>query len=399
MRRRELNWKVIRRSGRNCLVMRYRLGGGAWKEKSTGKTTLREAEKWASREAKRIEDEGEMSCLGWAAFKERYRSDHLSGLAPKTQEAFTTASSKLERLCTLESIEDIDAELLLRWGSALRREGKAEATIEAYRSHLMASLRWAVSVGILRSAPTLPRVRRARKGTASRGRPLAREEIERIAMALPPLVGKHARQWAWNLEALSRSGMRLGETFSLHWEHGDHHYIDRLDSARPRLVISAQYEKGFSDRILPLTPDFVAMLRDVPGDRRKGPVLRWKLSRGESTSIKTVSKRIAAAGRAARVIVGTRSNGAPKFATAHDFRRTFALRWAPKVMPIVLKELMRHSSLETTMRYYVGLNADRMGDSLWSTEGAGDMLGDMLDSLLAVDHEGRTGSTANYGTS
>jgi integrase len=34
-------------------------------------------------------------------------------------------------------------------------------------------------------------------------------------------------------------------------------------------------------------------------------------------------------------------------------------------MPAVLKELMRHSSIDTTMKYYVGQNAEATADELW----------------------------------
>ncbi len=34
-------------------------------------------------------------------------------------------------------------------------------------------------------------------------------------------------------------------------------------------------------------------------------------------------------------------------------------------MPTVLRELMRHESIETTMQYYVGVNAEATADELW----------------------------------
>jgi hypothetical protein len=34
-------------------------------------------------------------------------------------------------------------------------------------------------------------------------------------------------------------------------------------------------------------------------------------------------------------------------------------------MPAVLQQLMRHESIETTMRYYVGRDADAVADVLW----------------------------------
>ena len=34
-------------------------------------------------------------------------------------------------------------------------------------------------------------------------------------------------------------------------------------------------------------------------------------------------------------------------------------------MPTVLQKLMRHDSIETTLRYYVDLDADEMAEELW----------------------------------
>lgn len=123
--------------------------------------------------------------------------------------------------------------------------------------------------------------------------------------------------------------------------HGKH-WVDRLDNARPLIVIAAESENGFRDRMIPMTPDFAGMLRAVPESRRRGRVFRWPLGRAghESESEFTVGRRISEAGKTAGVIVNQNRDGTPKFASAHDFRRAFGARWARKVMPIVLKELM-----------------------------------------------------------
>jgi hypothetical protein len=39
------------------------------------------------------------------------------------------------------------------------------------------------------------------------------------------------------------------------------------------------------------------------------------------------------------------------------------------VMPAVLQQLMRHESVETTMRFYVGQNADATADAVWDAWG------------------------------
>jgi integrase len=51
-------------------------------------------------------------------------------------------------------------------------------------------------------------------------------------------------------------------------------------------------------------------------------------------------------------------------ASAHDLRRAFGTRWAKLVMPAVLKRLMRHSAIQTTMSCYVDLDAAEVAEQL-----------------------------------
>jgi integrase len=78
--------------------------------------------------------------------------------------------------------------------------------------------------------------------------------------------------------------------------------------------------------------------------------------RGEHLTVDRVSRIISKIGRAANVIVDQAKD---KPATAHDLRRSFGQRWAALVMPQVLMELMQHESIDTTLKYYVGRNAQR----------------------------------------
>ena len=57
---------------------------------------------------------------------------------------------------------------------------------------------------------------------------------------------------------------------------------------------------------------------------------------------------ISAIDKAANVVI---DKAAGQYATAHDLRRSFGSRWAKRVMSAVLKDLMRHSSVSTTMSY------------------------------------------------
>ena len=80
-----------------------------------------------------------------------------------------------------------------------------------------------------------------------------------------------------------------------------------------------------------------------------------------------ISKVVSRIGKAATVVVDPKKG---KSASAHDLRRAFGYRWSRKVMPALLKELMRHSSIETTMTYYVGQNAQASAEELWAALGS-----------------------------
>jgi hypothetical protein len=58
-----------------------------------------------------------------------------------------------------------------------------------------------------------------------------------------------------------------------------------------------------------------------------------------------------------------------KYASAHDLCRAFGTRWAKRVMLAVLRRLMRHSSIQTTMAYYVDLDSADVADQLWASYG------------------------------
>ena len=55
-----------------------------------------------------------------------------------------------------------------------------------------------------------------------------------------------------------------------------------------------------------------------------------------------------------------------KYASAHDLRRSFGERWSTRIRPQVLMVLMRHECINTTIRYYVGRNAQTMADAVWA---------------------------------
>jgi integrase len=87
---------------------------------------------------------------------------------------------------------------------------------------------------------------------------------------------------------------------------------------------------------------------------------------GEALQLYRGSQIVSLIGKEAGVVVHIDArSGKREFASAHAFRRAFGDRWALRVMPTVLMQLMRNESIDTTMRYYVGRGVDATADVIW----------------------------------
>ncbi len=146
-----------------------------------------------------------------------------------------------------------------------------------------------------------------------------------------------------------------------------------LSGTHPMLRIPAALEKGNRDRLLPMAPEFAELLAEVPPEQRTGPVFNPMAKRAGAGRVKAfqVCKVVSAIGQAAGVKVSADAvTGQVKFASAHDLRRSFGERWAVRVMPPILQQLMRHESIDTTLRFYVGRNANHTAKVLWDAHRA-----------------------------
>jgi integrase len=131
--------------------------------------------------------------------------------------------------------------------------------------------------------------------------------------------------------------------------------------------IQAEADKGNKYRLLPMAPEFAETLQATPRAARTGFVFNPLMRRdhGKPRRTDTVSSIIVEIGRKAGVKVSER-RGKVKHASAHDLRRAFGTRWAQRVMPPVLQQLMRHESIQTTMTFYVERDAETTADAVWS---------------------------------
>lgn len=192
---------------------------------------------------------------------------------------------------------------------------------------------------------------------------------------VPAVVHDHsATSWSHYLRGMWWSGLRLEESLELWWDRDDQLCIDTTGK-RLRLRIPANLEKGNEDRVLPVAPEFEEFLLATAEECRKGRVFRPAAKRKGAAlpQAHRVGEIASEVGKAAGVIVSRKGSGT-KYASLHDLRRSFGTRWATRVMPPVLQLLMRHKSIETTMKYYVDQNADEAAETLWRSV-AGNTLG------------------------
>jgi integrase len=370
----DITVRIINRN-RRFFYMRAELPDGSRQERSTGvETGGRKQRKEADRAAAVWEAElreGRFkapSKVTWDEFTERYDREGLSGLADRTREKAWGAFSLVADILRPTLLSDITTERISYFATVLREKGRAEDTIAGNLGHLKASLRWAGGMGMLHSVPRISMPKRAKGAKAMKGRPLVGEEFERMLTAVPLVVGEPAAE-SWNhlLNGLWWSGLRLEESLSLSWDVPDTIRID-VTGRYVMLRIGAENEKGNRDRLYPVAPEFADMILEVPEADRTGHFFRPLGKRGGVLKYHAVGKAASKVGKRANIVVNP-DGGKTKFASAHDLRRSFGLRWSERVMPAQLKDLMRHESIATTMNYYVGRNAETTAAALYESIG------------------------------
>jgi integrase len=374
---------VVKYTGRDNLVMRYvDPDSGRQVIRSTGTTNRRDADRAAAKwEAELREGRYQKrSRLAWPDFRAEFERDVLDGLKAATAAAYLSTLNVFERKCRPGRLAEVTTAKLTAFVTMLRDDHLATATIARHLRTLKVAMRWAHRQGLLLKLPefTMPKGPKGMKG-----RPITGEEFERMLGAVPEATKSRpnttgvddVERWQFYLNGLWWSGLRLGESLELRWDDAPGALVADFTGRRPMLRIPAESEKGNTHRLLPMAPEFAQLLLSVPEGQRRGYV--FKLPPGVPRKLGAVCQRIVATGAVARVVVKQRekldAEGEPvtvnEFASAHDLRRSFGFRWSRRVMPTILRELMRHESIDTTMRYYVGQNAESTADELWRAAG------------------------------
>lgn len=320
---------------------------------------------------------------GWDEFRTRYTEEYLASLAEKSRKAYATTMNHIERLMHPRKVSDLTTQALSRFAAQLRAEKKSEASIKSYLGTVQALLSWAKKMRLIAVVPELPAIKRAESGKEMKGRPISEAEFAKYLAAVESVVGaESASSWKHWLEGLWWSGLRLRESLILSWDNKSSLRLD-YSGSRPMLAIPARLEKGKRNRLLPLAWEFCDFLARTPKEERSGlvfrlgpvacPVAKGGRTRNVDGQIDPdwVDRIACRVGKMSGVVVDDNGDGRLKYASPHDLRRAFGTRWALRVKPPVLMQMMRHSDIKTTMKYYVSLDHDDIAEAIWATRPTG----------------------------
>jgi len=275
-----------------------------------------------------------------------------------------------------DTLARITEKWITRLHSLASKRDVAKATVRKYFQHLQTALKWACDQKYIKEVPKFPRETRQTKkgGKLMKGRLITGEEFDRMLAAVEKTllpaseekptaaqllkVKPAADSLKYLIRGLWLSGLRLGEALSLTWDPWGEGIRIRVDEdGDVCLMIDGDNQKNRQTLVYPVVDDFAEFLLNTLEDRREGFVFNAFRNNGiVSRRVDTVSNWIVDIGQAAKVKVDEK-DGTEKFASSHDIRRAFGTRWAKIVPSGILQQLMRHSSVETTMKFYVNITA------------------------------------------
>jgi integrase len=342
--------------------------------------------------------------IGWDEFRDQYTDLHIKTLRSKTQPWTEKVLDQIERIAEPTFLGDLaDAHRLREIESKLRSGAQSRfnaprstASVRTMMNVLIAALNWAEEHGLIEKAPRFTKIKLPKK-KRMKGRPITLEEFERMLAAAPKVVGDAGSDsWCYLMRGIWEQAFRLDEALHVAWDIPGCIVPEWPRGKYPVLVIPCDQQKNDTDEEIPVMPRFEQLLFETPEDDRTGYVFNPAPINGEGwqrgrPNVDWVGKVITRIGELAGVIVvpakvtpgsappkpepvtvrlkrdGTprkvqpkpkrlkRSANykPPKFASAHDLRRSCLERLRDEGYPLsVIKMVARHASFQTTEKYY-----------------------------------------------
>lgn len=350
--------RVRKKPDRDTLQLWYKCPlTGRHITKSANTDNPRAAERAASDWERELAEHAIVANPSWDAFRIRFEDEYLIGKPHNTQVSYRSALNNWEKhVGSVRSLHLITPSVVSKFAAAFGKTVDSMATVASNLRHIRAALRWAESIEMIRRAPRVMMPKGNRRRLA-RSRSITLDEFHAMRAAVASVRPvEEVEHWERLLDLLWLSGLRIGESLVLSWNEPPIR-VD-LDSGKyPRLIIFSEGQKSRQDEQAVIAPDFADWLRQTPEPEREGLVV--DLGEFDRT---VASHVISNCGKVAGIMTA-----ANKFASAHDIRRSFGQRWAKIVRPMTLQKMMRHSSLQTTLDYYVDMGDEEVGSELWGS--------------------------------
>lgn len=355
--------------GRDEFVLRIRWPDGTQRHEKTDTQDKTEAVRQAGiRQAElRLLGPKPSGKMLWTAFRAEVETKLIAGLAHKTKQKYRGVLSAVEKygMPPILTLGQVTTSYMTDVISAWRAAGAEEATLFGYLGHLKAAFSWANEQGWM---PVVPVIRKPTidDEEPTKGRAVTDKEFALMLKAVPDVVKDKAPEWSHLIEGLYLSGLRLEESLMLSWDMPNSIRVD-LTGKYPMLNIPRKRQKKRKAELYPITPDFAEFLFRTPSAQRTGWVFQCPMPVKDEQDFRrsdTVGKVISSIGEKSGVVVDIDRG---KFASAHDLRRSFGVRWSQKVVSEDLQKLMRHASIQTTLKFYTRQKSEVVAARLWQT--------------------------------
>lgn len=342
------------------------------------------------------------SQVNWKDFKQRCERSYISELELRSQEKPRTMLKRFDAMLAKRSMKpekfecaDLATEMVLQVKEMMQKDGLALASVRSNMATLWAIINWGID------AEMLPPIRRPRerkrkqdrtaRSQKARGRSLTMEEIERMIDAIkrnPEFKDgagkkKHVRRddecpdrVIRAIHAMRLIGLRLEDCHLFRWNPTEgFHYPINLEGRMPRIVICGAQKSGDEEEI-PLTNNAVNWLRSLEQDSEF--ICRARGARGDHQTHNRLGRIIGNAGRSTGIVTKRTGGkgGGPKFASAHDLRRTFVNDVLPDLTIAEAQILTRHRDKNTLLTYYADAKVPALAAKLQGlpTKTGGDLV-------------------------
>ncbi len=281
---------------------------------------------------------------------ELFESQKLVHLRPRSATRYRTACNRFVKDVGDPDIVKVNE---MAVSGALARYGKdhAPAGVVAYARHIKAFLRWLTEMGLLRSVNVkIPKIDEAETKQGVSG-----EAFERVLAKVASVRPGDAEGWKRALLLCRYAGFRIQETTRLHWGEGPIAAVRTGTGTGWAFRFAGVGQKSRKTETVPAVPQMARLLDSWSVDGESGRVCRVGVRAEGSQRGSAIGAKFF---REAGVVGGP-----------HALRRAFLQEWSTRLAASDLMKLARHSSIATTLKFYIGQEAAGLSDRLVSAVG------------------------------